>query len=325
MSTTTSPDPSSALHLYSLPNEVFVQILTPFSTRALLPLTTISHRFHALVLRILHYRLLISASLHEYKLILECFHPSSKLIEPHVFCQYLGTDGLSDRHKGAGSLYENVDPAQCLGRLTALYSRFRPERAAEERLSGMGLVISDFESQANQDHLTVTRPVNLEAFEEFSQLCVVVNVVKVMPGTHLLLSANTVEDGVVRLFREWLKEQERTCSSSRNADDDDDDNEEEGESEPNAAGASDQSQSRSPMLWVDQGKNVGLKVRVRKKQYLNAGFPLLVHRDEEVLTSYEVDIEELHIRTTRLLLTMEQSLEEQQNYSKAVIFTRGIG
>ncbi|KAI9045819.1 F-box protein [Aspergillus affinis] len=321
MSTTPTPPDPSSLHLYSLPNEVFVQILTPFSTRALLPLTTISHRFHALVLRILHYRLLISASLHEYKLILECFHPSSKLIEPHVFCQYLGTDGLSGRHEGAGSLYENVDPAQRLGRLTALYSRFRPERAIEERLSGMGLVISDPEIQENQDHLTVTRPVNLEAFEEFSQLCVVVNVVKVMPGTHLLLSANTVEDGVVRLFREWMKEQERTCSLSRNADDD----EERDEFEPNAAGASDLSQSQAPMLWVDQGKNVGLKVRVRKKQYLNAGFPLLIHRDEEVLTSYEVDIEELHIRTTRLLLTMEQSLEEQQNYSKAVIFTRGVG
>ncbi|KAK1140449.1 hypothetical protein N8T08_010395 [Aspergillus melleus] len=324
MSTTTPPDPSSALNLYSLPNEVFVQILTPFSTRALLPLTAISHRFHALVLRILHYRLLISASLHEYKLILECFHPSSKLIEPHVFCQYLGTDGLSDQHEGAGSLYENVDPAQCLGRLTALYSRFRPERAVEEMLSGMGLVISDSEAQTNhpnQDHLTVTRPVNLEAFEEFSQLCVVVNVVKVMPGTHLLLSANTVVDGVVRLFREWLMEQKRINNSSRNVEDD----VEEDEFEHNAAGASDQSQSQSPMLWVDQGKNVGLKVRVRKKQYLNAGFPLLVHRAEEVLTSYEVDIEELHIRTTRLLLTMEQSLKEQQNYSKAVIFTRGVG
>lgn len=34
---------------------------------------------------------------------------------------------------------------------------------------------------------------------------------------------------------------------------------------------------------------------------------------------------ELYIRTTRLLMTMEQSLQEQQNYSKAVIFTRSLG
>lgn len=33
---------------------------------------------------------------------------------------------------------------------------------------------------------------------------------------------------------------------------------------------------------------------------------------------------ELYVRTTRLLLTMEQSSEEQQNYNKVVILTRGM-
>lgn len=110
-----------------------------------------------------------------------------------------------------------------------------------------------------------------------------VNIVKVMPGTHLLLSANTVEDGVVRLFRGWLKEQERTHGLSRD--------EENHDPEYNAAGGSDRSQSHLPMLWVDQGENVGLKVRVRQKKDSDAVVPVLVHRDEEVLTSYEVDIE----------------------------------
>ena len=73
---------------------------------------------------------------------LECFHPSSKLTEPHVFCKYLGTDGLSDRHEGEGSLYENVEDAQRLGMLTSLYSTFRPEATVEERGSGMRLVPS---------------------------------------------------------------------------------------------------------------------------------------------------------------------------------------
>lgn len=148
---------NSQLHLFSLPNEVktppeiprrmltvqvFVQILTPFSTRDLLRLTTVSYRFHALVLRILHYRLLVAASLQEYKLILECFHPASKLTEPHVFCTYLGTDGLSDKHEGEGSLYENVETSQQLGRLTSLYSRFRPEVTVEEKMMGTRLVPS---------------------------------------------------------------------------------------------------------------------------------------------------------------------------------------
>ena len=73
---------------------------------------------------------------------LECFHPSSKLTEPHVFCKYLGTDGLRDRYEGQGSLYENVETAKKLGRLTSLYSRFRPEATVEEQNSGARLVPS---------------------------------------------------------------------------------------------------------------------------------------------------------------------------------------
>ena len=84
----------------------------------------------------------MAASLREYKLILECFHPASKLTEPHVFCTYLGTDGLSDKHEGEGSLYENVETSQQLGRLTSLYSRFRPEVTVEEKMMGTRLVPS---------------------------------------------------------------------------------------------------------------------------------------------------------------------------------------
>lgn len=159
MSTTMSQN-SSAPHLYSLPNEVrpliklphlnadvktsqvFVQILTLFSTRALLSLTTVSHRFHALVLRILYYRLLINASVHEYKLILECFHPMSKFIEPHIFCQYIGTERFSEQYEGVDPLYGDVDPAQRSGQLSTLYSRFRPERAINDKMGRMGVVVS---------------------------------------------------------------------------------------------------------------------------------------------------------------------------------------
>lgn len=114
--------------------KVFVDILTPFTTRELLQLATVSHRFHALVLRLIHFRLLLSASLTEYKLILECFHPTSKLTEPHVFCKYLGTPGLSDKYEGEGSMYENIDTAQQLGRLGSVYSLFRPVETEEESL-----------------------------------------------------------------------------------------------------------------------------------------------------------------------------------------------
>lgn len=112
-----------------------MQILTPLTTRELLHLATVSQRFHALVLRLLHYRLLLTASLTEYKLILECFHPTSKLTEPHVFCKYIGTPGLSDKYEGEGSLYENIDTAKQLGRLGSVYSIFRPVESEEEGLA----------------------------------------------------------------------------------------------------------------------------------------------------------------------------------------------
>lgn len=291
---------TSQLHLYSLPNEVFVHILSPFSTRDLLPLATISHRFHDLVLRIIHYRLLLAAALKEYKLILECFHPSSKLTEPHVFCKYLGTDGLSDRYEGKGSLYEEVDTAKRLGRLTCLYSRFRPEVTIEQMGTGARITpYSDLEGEPGKENPAVTRPVNLEDFENFSQLCVVASVVKVVPGTDLLLSTIEVVDGVVRLFRDWLRDQGQRSSSDAPSNSTDD-----------------------SILWVDTGQNVGLKLRVRQKEVSQQQFPILIHRDEMPPASYEVDIEELHIRTTRLLLAVEQSQQDQRDYTRAVIFTR---
>ncbi|KAL2832899.1 hypothetical protein BDW59DRAFT_138866 [Aspergillus cavernicola] len=287
---------SAPVHLDSLPNEVFVQILSPFTTCELLPLATVSQRFYALVLRLLHYRLLLSASLTEYKLILECFHPTSKLTEPHVFCKYLGTPGLSDKYEGEGSLYENIDTAQQLGRLGSVYSIFRPVEILDDGTT-LNQPSNDKEIPFDSS-VAVRRPVNLEGFEDFSQLCVVVCVVKVLPGTTLLQSVVNVEkEGIVRLFRGWLKVQARHQQGSQD----------------------------QQILWADRYKNVGLKFRVREATRLNSNFPVLVHRDEETFSSYEVVIDELHVRTTRLLLTVEQSLEEQQSSPNAVIFTTSMG
>lgn len=351
---TTDHSISTGLGLYSLPNEVLlaldsyrrafkktdhrqvlVQILTPFSTRALLPLTCVSHRFHAIILRILHYRLLLAASLEEYKLMLECFHPSSRLTDPHVFCTYLGTDGLSNKHEGEGSLYENCGATERLGRLTSLYSRFRPDPEVEDqrpwrprnRRPPTGLAMGpeggitleeDADSSSNeQTHPVgqfVKKRVNLDGFEDFSQLCAVVNLVKGIPNSSLVLSAVTVEDGIVRIGRKWLKEQAaKTIFDAP------------------ASSSSDEGN----ILWVGGMKNVGMKLRVREKRW-SRDIPILVHRDEELAVSYEVEIEgkfalatttmlmlkflsEIRIRTTRLLLTVEQSLNEQRNYTKAVI------
>lgn len=149
------------------------------------------------------------------------------------------------------------------------------------------------QEQLGDEARPVTRAVNLDGTEDFSQLCVVVNLVKVMPGSHLLLSAVTIEDGVVRLWRDWLRGQARNLkdNAGRGA--------EEVDEEIIIPGGGTQSrrtvdESSTPeyhrMLWVDGRKNVGLKLRVREKKW-NMNAPILVHEDDERQVDYEVDIE----------------------------------
>jgi hypothetical protein len=159
------------------------------------------------------------------------------------------------------------------------------------------LILKDNGEQPS--NLVVTRPISLEEFEDFSQLCVVVNIVKVMPGTNLLLSTVTVEDGVIRLFRDWLRNQAKYSESMRSPG-----APPQGESSNNIACSSiDEAHCR--MLWVGQTKNVGLKVRIRGEEYLNCHFPDLIRYDEEQSTSYKLVIEGtsmLHIRVTNIPL-----------------------
>ncbi|KAI9934797.1 hypothetical protein ASPWEDRAFT_655724 [Aspergillus wentii DTO 134E9] len=298
-------NPSTSL--YSLPNEVFVQILTPLSTHTLLALTTVSHRFHALILRILHYRLRGAAPLKDYQIMLECFHPGSRLTSP-AFCKYLGTDdlngtdGLSGRHEGKGSLYEDVETAHQLGKLGSVYSRFRPETCVEERARGARLVVS-----SSDKAMTMSRDLVIAQFDDFSQLSIAVNLVKVMPRSHLLLSAVTVEQGVIRLFKNWLKERNAAgqCVSS--------------DGRATEASNSTSTPSDRQMLWVDGEKNVGLTMRIKEKKYTgNTPVPTT-----EGTVCYEVEVDEIYIRTTRLLMTLEKSLQEQRKKcARAVIFTR---
>jgi hypothetical protein len=291
--------------------------LTPFPTRDLLPLTRVSHRFHALILRILHYRLLIAASPKEYKLMLECYHPSDRLTEPHVFCTYLGTDGLSNKHEGQGSLYENCTAAEQLRRLMALYSRFRPEHSTEDRfpeplnwrpptgavMSPEGTPAADADADGDLaeegedlpegDIQFVKRLVNLDGFEDFYQLCTDVSLAKVMPGTTRVLSMVGVENGLIRIWRDWLKGQAKsrfgTTVQSRTAFEQRGSGADRGGFVDSTAMSMSNEQDNG-ILWVDEKKNVGLKLRVKEKRW-NRNIPVLVHRDEQGTVSYEVEIE----------------------------------
>ncbi|GAM37096.1 hypothetical protein TCE0_022r06715 [Talaromyces pinophilus] len=208
--------------LYTLPNEILVQILTPLTTRALLPLSSVSQRFHAVVLRILHYRILLISSLKDYTLLLECFHPISKLTDPHFFCTYLGTPGLNDKYDGPGSLYEGCKTSESLGKLSNVYSCFRPEVDLTETPQNGD--VDDNDDNDGEKTPLVKKQVSLEEFEDFSQLCSIVNLVKIMPNSRMLISAVTVEDGIkydwstYRLPARWWSHPRSYHQESQHAD-----------------------------------------------------------------------------------------------------------
>lgn len=123
----------------------------------------------------------------------------------------------------------------------------------------------------------VIRDVTLDGYEDFSQLCVVANLVQVKPGTMLLLSASTIQDGSVRLWREWLRDQSGKMKRTTETD------WEEGSQKTRMSSGGD-------MLWVDTSKTVGLKMGVRPKAW-DPSFPVLVHqdaRDDDSWVGYEV-------------------------------------
>lgn len=205
--------------------QILFSVLAPFSTKDLLPLASVSHRFHLVVARLLHRRLLDVASLPQNDLILECYHPSAKISTPYLACQYLGTR-TRDGGAGAGG------SSPVLSDLQRLYSSFRPVVAEENRRRRTRL----FDEGPGDD--TATEDVYLDEDELFSQLCAVTNLVKAGPRPGLFISHINISEGVLRVWREWLAEMTAEASGSGQA--------------PSGDG----------ILWVDEGQSVGVRFRV---------------------------------------------------------------
>jgi len=272
--------------------QILVHILRPFPTESLLPLTLICNKIHDLVLRILHYRLLLAAAAPEYKIILEAYHPSRRYTKPYLFCEYLGTDGLSSKHEGEGSLYQDCDGvAGRLGKLGALYSRFRPEHPDVEgtvpmrRIAGAAPVLTQLTDGTAGDHTDgavqsappttpiyrnagdggtkkVIHTINLDPGELFGQFCAYGSLVRLGPRRGVFLSTvNIVEPGAgtIRVWRNWLIDR---CNELYEAEN----------SGTSASSLEATPTTRTPafrsdptILWTDYKKNVGLRVLVRHR------------------------------------------------------------
>jgi hypothetical protein len=212
----------------------------------------------------IHYgRLVEAALLHEHELILECYHPTTKLTTPWMSCDPLGTEGLEETAlnptlKGMRELYTRFRP-----RLDHENKRPRaryPTKAVDE---GVEPPVADLASH----------DVQLDAAESFSQLCTVINLIKVGPKKGLFLSCVNVIEGVIRIWRDWLAEQASTAISIA-----------EGKQRRNMTTSS------SSILWTDQSSmNYGIRVRVVGKEDIQG--PILVGADEDKSVSYVLEYE----------------------------------
>lgn len=219
--------------------------------------------------------MLLAAALPEYKVILEAYHPSRKYTDPYLFCTYLGTDGLSSKHEGEGSLYQDCEGASGrLAKLGSVYSRFRPEHPSVEgsmparRIAGATLVQASngtpsqpiYANSGDGGAKKIVHTVNLDPEELFGQFCAYASLVRLGPRRGVFLSTVQIVKGgtgVIRVWREWLQERARETADAKDQD----------QQHPEGMTSSclDIWEDKN-ILWTDYKRNVGLKVRIKDMQ-----------------------------------------------------------
>ena len=253
----------------------------------LLPLRVVSRCVYNVIIRILHDQLIIAVSSKYHTLVLECYHPSAKSIEPHLFCNYIDTPGLSR------TLSNNIEGSR-FAQLRSLYSHFRPIRqdlntkifrrhpAGEVPGSRTSEVaVSSYPPGEDVRDAPVSHNVNLEPDELFSQLCVATHRAQLGPHRGIIYSIVNVTDSVVRIWRQWLAQRaksyhtEYTARSSQDFGD--------GSSE-------DDDRDHDTILWVDDRKDVGIRIRIRENSWKRNG-PILLLKDEDPAISYTMELE----------------------------------
>ena len=233
------------------------------------------------MLRILHSRLLLAAAAPEYKIILEAYHPSRRYTKPYLYCQYLGTDGLSSELDGEESLYHDCDGvAGRLGKLGGLYSRFRPEHPDVEgtiparRIAGATPVLAQptddaggnaaagwsssapattpiYRNAGDGGTKKVIHNINLDGGELFGQFCAYGTLVRLSPRRGVFLSTVDIVQkgqGTIRVWRQWLIDRcHELLDAERNG------------RELEFC----EVQKDKTILWTDFRRNVGLSLKVR--------------------------------------------------------------
>lgn len=196
-----------------------------------------------------------------------------------------------------------------------LYSRFRPYRRELERggkrvlprpgdVPGSRTFPGTVQDKGRGE--TVKQTLGLEAHELFTQLVAQTNLVKIGPRSGLFTCFVGVEEGVVRVWRDWLRDMAakgRTTIS--------DVSQEVGEvigkgKEVVKEVDSDAMDLDDPqILWVSSLRNTGIRFNVRERK-LQRNAPILIKSDEDMPVSYEIEYDGMYLgASTGIYTNME--------------------
>lgn len=184
-----------------------------------------------------------------------------------------------------------------------MYSRFRPYRRELEtggrrvrRLPGDIPGSRTFPGTASDRYNgeTVKQILGLDSHELFTQLVAQSNLVRVGPKHGLFTSFVEVEEGVVRVWREWLrdmalKKNDVVSEVTREAVTG---NEKGKEAVRELKDASRELNDES-ILWVNPARNSGLRFTIRERR-LGANVPILISAEEDLPVSYEIEYDGTH-------------------------------
>jgi hypothetical protein len=224
----------------------------------------VCRRFYGLVGRLHYSRLIDALNLRDHEMVLECFHPSVKISTPTLHCDYLGTDGLSEA--GSGDVH--------LDTLNGLYSRFRPLLTDDQERPRARHPTKSVREGSELPLFTMpSHDIHLDAEEPFSQLCTIASLIKIGPRRGLFLSIANVTDGVIRVWRDWLRKHAVASSDLRH------------ESIPILEDES--------ILWTDSSnKHVGLRFEVTEKDISDG--PVLLGPQDEPPVSYTLEFKGMY-------------------------------
>lgn len=131
----------------------------------------------------------------------------------------------------------------------------------------------------------------LEAHELFTQLIAQTNLVKISPRHGLYTSFVDVEEGVVRVWRNWLRE---TAARGPRADTEVETalfgQERMGKEAKKEVALNKVDLDDSRILWASPLKNTGIRFNVMERK-LRRDTPVLIRTDEDMPVSYEVEFD----------------------------------